>query len=137
MTAAEKMRRYRARKFGNKPVTKSPAATVAQLETRIRELEVELARARAARGKTQHTANAQKFFPGLYAVQTRTCAFGGASTTRAEPAFVATARWKPNVPTDGYVLRRGPKDYVVLSVRPKRYRSLEDAMVQVPARVEP
>jgi|SRR6516225_3265543 hypothetical protein len=42
MTPAEKMRRYRARKFGNKPpVTKSHAA-VAPLEARIRELEAEL-----------------------------------------------------------------------------------------------
>jgi hypothetical protein len=60
MTAAEKMRRYRARKFGNKPpVTKStatqidPAATrqridsaIAPLEARVRELEAELARER-------------------------------------------------------------------------------------------
>src|SRR5262245_118413 len=46
MTPAEKQRRYRERKFGNKPsVTKS--AAVAKLEARIRELEVELARRKA------------------------------------------------------------------------------------------
>jgi hypothetical protein len=47
MTPAEKQRRYRERKFGNKPaVTKASAAT-AKLEARIRELEAELARERA------------------------------------------------------------------------------------------
>src|SRR5262249_31863447 len=46
MTPAEKQRRYRERKFGNKPrVTKSDA--VAALEKRIRELEAELARQKA------------------------------------------------------------------------------------------
>jgi len=48
MTAAEKMRRYRARKFGNRPpVTKLTAAAAERLAARIRELEAELARERA------------------------------------------------------------------------------------------
>src|SRR5262245_31592040 len=56
MTPAEKQRRYRERKFGNKPrVTKSPAA-VAALEARIRELEAELAR----RGRSQLTRSRQE-----------------------------------------------------------------------------
>jgi len=47
MTAAEKMRRYRARKFGNRPPVTKSAATVAKLAARIRELEAELARRKA------------------------------------------------------------------------------------------
>jgi hypothetical protein len=56
LTAAEKMRRYRARKFGNKPpVTKSSAtnAAVASLQTRLREVETELARERQAHKETR------------------------------------------------------------------------------------
>jgi DNA repair exonuclease SbcCD ATPase subunit len=46
MTPAEKMRRYRARKFGNKPSVANPSATaVAAFEARIRELEAALAAA--------------------------------------------------------------------------------------------
>ena len=56
LTAAEKMRRYRARKFGNKPpVTKSPVtnAAVASLQARLREVETELARERQAHKETR------------------------------------------------------------------------------------
>src|SRR5262249_6309501 len=43
MTAAEKQRRYRERKFGNRPpVTKPSAAAAANLEARIRQLEAGL-----------------------------------------------------------------------------------------------
>ena len=51
MTAAEKQRRYRAKKFGNSSsVTKPRIATAERqkLEARIRELEAELTRERAA-----------------------------------------------------------------------------------------
>jgi len=137
MSGAERTRRYRAKLRHSAPVTKPAGGNARAFEARITALKRRIAELERRGAKTQRMTAAQKFFPGIYAVQTRVCAIGGACNTRAEPAFVAAARWNHNVPTDGYVLKRGPKDYVVLSVSRERYRTLEDAMVQVPARVEP
>src|SRR5437016_4819451 len=70
MTPAEKQRRYRERKFGNRPkrppVTKSTAAKAAAIDpasaARIRELEAELARERARRGTLDDPASLPKSY---------------------------------------------------------------------------
>ena len=77
MSGAERTRKYRERLRHDRPLTKQAGADVEPLKARIRELEVELARARAAKGGAQRTTDARKvFFPGIYAVQVRRCFMG-------------------------------------------------------------
>lgn len=73
----------------------------------------------------------QREFSGVYAVQVSECCSGGATNARAEPTFVESARWNHENPVAGYFLERGPKDYAVLSVSPKRYRTRGDAILAV------
>src|SRR6516164_9471885 len=105
----ELMRRRRAEQgLTPKPKPVKPTAK----DARIRKLEAELAQ----RDKTNP---GQRFFPGIYAVQVRRCFMGGGTNLRAEPAFIEAVRWNRDMPAAGYVLRRGPKDYAVLSANSK------------------
>src|SRR5258708_4879374 len=56
MTATERQRRWRAKSRANKPAPKPPASarTVAQLQTRVRELEADHTALCAAMGKLLH-----------------------------------------------------------------------------------
>jgi hypothetical protein len=58
MSAAEKQRRYRARKFGNKAsVTKSTNEAVSWLEAHVRELEARVRELEAELGRENHLGN--------------------------------------------------------------------------------
>ena len=81
-------------------------------------------RSGAAAKDTQH-----RQFSGVYAVQASELSCS--SNYFGKPTFLEPAPHHEELPIVGYFLRRGPKDYVVLSMNPKRYRTMHDALAAV------